>query len=47
MDNLGEPNAIIKVFEWGRKMQKSQNQKDGIMRKIGLVIAGFEDGRES
>lgn len=28
-------------------MQKSPNQKDAIMRKTWLVIAGFERGRES
>ena len=34
---------VTRVFKWGRRRQKSWNQRDG--RKIRLDIAGFEDGR--
>lgn len=41
----GRPDIIRRVFKWGREKQKSQNLRDGILRKTRSAIAGFEDGQ--
>ena len=43
LDHPGRPSLITRVLKWGRRRQKSQNQRDIIMRKTWQAIADFED----